>query len=66
MHYTLIQCAANAFWYASNNRDTGGGVIISEGSEILQLYNLFCNTQHHHMPVLSEQLLVITSTSEPM
>lgn len=35
-------------------------------SEILQLYNLFCNTQHHHMPILSEQLLVITSTSEPM
>lgn len=65
MYYTLIQCTANEFWSASNNRDTGW-VIISEGSEILQLYNLFCNTQHRHMPVLSEQLLVITSTFEPM
>lgn len=41
-------------------------VIISKGSEILQLYNLFCNIQNHHMPLLSEQLLVITSTFEPV
>lgn len=65
MYDTLIERAANVFWYASNNRDTGW-VIISKGSEILQLYNLFCNTQHRHMPVLAEQLLVITLTFEPM
>lgn len=47
------------------SRDTRW-VIISNSSEILRLYNLFCNIQHHHMPLLSEQLLVITSTFEPV